>query len=124
MLTAGIMALLVLVAGCTTRVGYVGRNVPGHMSASYNTFTGSEQMKVAAGEGSTLSIDYRSEVTKGELAILVKNPDGTTLQKLETDTEGSTTIELTRPGPYYIAVIADGAGGDYDIRWEIETPEG
>lgn len=123
---AGLMLLVVVVAsGCHRRVGFVGTNVPGHIEASYISYTGEAKREVDMEVGDTLHIEYLMVVEEGRLSIKVMDPDENVLKRLDATSrddrrEGTLTVEAPVGGEYLIVVRGELTRGQYDVSWEVQ----
>jgi hypothetical protein len=127
MLTAplAVVVLLVILAGCghsRFQLGWVESNQPGRFGASYATFSGSEIRTVRVGDGQTLLLKYKVEVDKGAVTFRVEGPDARVLwhTTLSGDTQDAVELRVDEAGRCAIIVRGDGAGGSFDLSWEVQ----
>lgn len=119
-----LLSLVGLLAGCGERkiqVGWVASSAPGRFSASYASFTGSETRTVRADAGEMLVLRYEIEVNRGTLSVRVEDPDGEILwdASFEEAAVDSVQIPAEQDGRYAITVQGDGAGGSFELLWEL-----
>lgn len=114
-----------LLAGCgqsRLQVGMKETHRSGHWQASYVTLSGVKQDTLRAGAGQTLVLDYDVEVDNGTLGITVSDPENQALWdvSLHERARDAVHLDLDEGGSYTIRVEGDGAGGSFDLAWELE----
>lgn len=119
------LLVLVVASGCHRRVGFVGTNVPGHMEASYMSYTGNAEREVRMEVGDTLHLEYQTVVEEGRLSITVGDPNGNVLERVDTTTrdkssEGTITMNAPVGGDFVIRVRGELTRGNYDVSWEVQ----
>jgi hypothetical protein len=100
----------------------VETHLPGRWEASYTTFTGNKTDTIRASAAQTLVLDYEVEVDKGELTIELRRHEGGPLwdMSFQEDAADSVAIALPDTGPHTLAIEGEGAGGSFDLSWELE----
>lgn len=122
LITAVVMLIifLLLMTGCTKRLGYTGTNIPGHIKASYMLYSGSEKSAVIqASTGQTIYFAYSSKVEKGALTMTVIDEQGRELVNLPAGKPGVKELDIQNNGKYFVVVRAEAAKGFFDIYWEV-----
>jgi len=72
-------------------------------------------------EGGTFSLEYEAKIDRGSLLLQVENSQDEVIWE-QTVAEGESAgeeIEVTagESGIHTIAVVGDGAGGEYELAW-------
>lgn len=106
-------------SGCTTKIGWIATELPGHYKASYISFTGTKTAVFNADKGQTVNVHYQSSNKNGELSIAILDSQGNKLLDIPINTEGSKELKINQKGKYKIIIQAKAAKGNYDIQWEI-----
>ena len=120
----GILAALTVftcLAACvepTIKVGYAGSNIGNKINASYQLFTGTETKTIPGEVGKSIVIEYSSVVEKGELKMLIYDPDMNFVADLEANTTGTREIVFERDGNYKLEITGENTKGSFDVRWE------
>jgi hypothetical protein len=124
---ATILALLLTSCDFSkVRIGEVrmmyGSNEDGHISYNYSTFTGVENGSIQVEAGGRISFDYRVTVTKGSLLIEWQDPEGEVVWReiIQESEDGEGVITAESSGTYRIIIQGKNAGGDFDIRWQMD----
>ena len=104
------------------QIGMVESSGFNSTEARFHTLTGRKSWRENLGKGDTFSLEYDAKLEKGSLLLQVENPQGEVIWE-RTVAEGESAgevIELTagESGTYTIAVVGDGAGGEYELAWE------
>jgi hypothetical protein len=121
-----LIASFVILAGCArfegVRVGWSGFSLPGHVSYSYSTFTGTLQDTFDVDEGQTINLDYEATVERGTLILLVEDPQGEPVWQVELTDDDSDSVEIMAPesGRYVARIEGQDTGGSFDLQWEVE----
>jgi hypothetical protein len=112
--------LLVACSQSAVRLGWVETSSPGHVEASYASFTGIETHTVLAEAGKTLYLEYDAEVVQGALCLEVKGPFGKTIWYafLCEDCAETKTLPVNEDGCYTIFVEGEDTEGSFDLAWE------
>lgn len=122
LVVAVVVGLLVGCGHSRFQLGWVESNQPRHFGASYATFSGSEIRAVRVGVGQTLRLEYKVEVDKGAVTLRVEDPDGRSLwhTTLSEDTQDAVELGVDEVGRCAIIIRGDGAGGSFDLSWEVQ----
>ncbi len=121
--------LVLMLSSCDfskVRIGEVrmmyGTNEDGHISYNYSTFTGVENGRIQVEAGQRIFFDYRVSVTKGSLVIEWQDPEGEIVwrEKIQENKDGEEIITAESSGTYRIIIQGKNAGGDFDIRWQMD----
>lgn len=104
------------------QIGMLERSGLNSTQASFHTLTGRKSWRENLQEGDTLSLEYEADLVIGTLLLQVENPESEVIWE-KTVTEGEDVgeeIELSadESGTYTIAVVGDGAGGEYELAWD------
>ncbi|ASA26050.1 hypothetical protein [Paenibacillus donghaensis] len=110
----GILTALLL-TGCDLKMMYAGSSTKGHIKASYKLFTGTDQKSIQLESGDILTIDYKSEVDKGELSMKLFSPENELLQELPVNEEGNLQLEAEQDGKYKLKIHGDQAKGSFEV---------
>ena len=125
------LAFVVLAAACICvgvlggfwdiKLGWSGYDEVDGAHYKYLLFTGSFSRQVIVSDGRFLILYYDVMVDRGSLTISVVKVPGQTLwsQRFNENSSGSVRIALNGGGVYLIVVRGRGAGGGFDLRWEV-----
>ena len=125
------LAFVVLAAACICvgvlggfwdiKLGWSGSDEVDEAHYNYLLFTGSFSRQVIVSDGRFLILYYDVMVDRGSLTISVVKVPGQTLwsQRFNENSSGSVRIALNGGGVYLIVVRGRGAGGGFDLRWEV-----
>jgi len=104
---------LILLGGCSANNNF---------SQSFQGLQGNKNWYVQASAGQTLNVEFKSEVTKGSLVLLVISPEHKTLWKAKAETNGTQTKDISLPvnGQYTLQVQADAASGSYQLQYSLK----
>ena len=125
-LVMGLLALSVLLVACdgsrVVAVGLVETNIGNEATARYQTFTGTKTRQIDAQAGQTIRLAYEVTVSKGSLAIELRDPRRDALWQLLLERDAADVVELPArsAGTYRLVIEGDGTGGSYAISWEVE----
>ena len=126
-----LLALIVLAAACICvgvlggfwgiKLGWSGSDEINEAHYNYLLFTGSFSRQIIVNDGRFLILYYDVVVDRGSLTISVIKVPGQTLwsQRFDENSSGSVRIALNGGGVYSIVVRGRGAGGGFDLRWEV-----
>jgi hypothetical protein len=95
--------------------------VPGHISCSYGTFTGTEHSTFNAEAGQSVQIRYDVTVHKGEVTICLLDPAGQTLWTASFNHGecGWYEVPLGETGLHRLEVNGERTGGAFTVDWEV-----
>jgi len=125
------LAFVVLAAACICvgvlggfwdiKLGWSGSDEVDEAHYNYLLFTGSFSRQIIVSDGRFLILYYDVVVDRGSLTISVVKVPGQTLwsQRFNENSSGSVRIALNGGGVYLIVVRGRGAGGGFDLRWEV-----
>ena len=125
------LAFVVLAAACICvgvlggfwdiKLGWSGSDEVDEAHYNYLLFTGSFSRQIIVSDGRFLILYYDVVVDRGSLIISVVKVPGQTLwsQRFNENSSGSVRIALNGGGVYLIVVRGRGAGGGFDLRWEV-----
>ena len=125
------LAFVVLAAACICvgvlggfwdiKLGWSGSDEVDEAHYNYLLFTGSFSRQIIVSDGRFLILYYDVVVDRGSLTISVVKIPGQTLwsQRFNENSSGSVRIALNGGGVYLIVVRGRGAGGGFDLRWEV-----
>jgi len=125
------LAFVVLAAACICvgvlggfwdiKLGWSGSDEVDEAHYNYLLFTGSFSRQIIVSDGRFLILYYDVMVDRGSLTISVVKVPGQTLwsQRFNENSSGSVRIALNGGGVYLIVVRGRGAGGGFDLRWEV-----
>jgi hypothetical protein len=121
LLAALLVAVIALLPCCrgSVRLGWVETSSPGHITASYSEFTGTEVRTIQAQAGDTLCLEYEDEVDRGNLRLEVEDPFGQTIwcESLCENCCQSEALPVDEPGCYTILVWGEETAGSFDLAW-------
>lgn len=98
------------------RIGWIGTNYNGHMTARYFLYTGEAAKQIRGITGETIRIRYDSVVKSGTLSMSLIKPDGDVIQ-LPVNLGGEYTLKMTESGRYTIVIRGRKTRGSYDVSW-------
>ena len=103
------------------KLGWSGSDGVDEAHYNYLLFTGSFSRQIIVSDGRFLILYYDVVVDRGSLTISVVKVPGQTLwsQRFNENSSGSVRIALNGGGVYLIVVRGRGAGGGFDLRWEV-----
>jgi len=103
------------------KLGWSGLDEINEAHYNYLLFTGSFSRQIIVNDGRFLILYYDVVVDRGSLTISVIKVPGQTLwsQRFDENSSGSIRIALNGRGVYLIVVRGRGAGGGFDLRWEV-----
>ena len=103
------------------KLGWSGSDKVDGAHYEYLLFTGSFSRQIIVNDGRFLILYYDVVVDRGSLTISVVKIPGQTLwsQRFNENSSGSIRIALNGRGVYSIVVRGRGAGGGFDLRWEV-----
>ena len=103
------------------KLGWSGLDEINEAHYNYLLFTGSFSRQIIVNYGRFLILYYDVVVDRGSLTISVVKVPGQTLwsQRFNENSSGSVRIALNGGGVYLIVVRGRGAGGGFDLRWEV-----
>ncbi len=101
----------------STKVGWVGSNYPGHFSASFNSFTGTDSSTIRLNEGDILTISYESEIKDGFFEISIIDPDGEKVTGININEQGKEEVVAHKSGRYKLVLDAEKAKGHFQFEW-------
>ena len=125
------LAFVVLAAACICvgvlggfwdiKLGWSGSDEVDEAHYNYLLFTGSFSRQIIVSDGRFLILYYDVVIDRGSLTISVVKVPGQTLwsQRFNENSSGSVRIALNGGGVYLIVVRGRGAGGGFDLRWEV-----
>jgi len=104
------------------KLGWSGYEEVDGAHYNYLLFTGSFSRQIIVNDGGFLVLYYDVVVDRGSLTISVVKIPGQTLwsQRFDENSSGSIRIALSGGGVYSIVVRGRGAGGGFDLRWEVD----
>jgi len=116
--------LLLLTAGCSSsslKIGWRETSTLSHKMAKYESFSGTEPYSICTKAGDNLDLNYRLEVTKGNLQLKLEDPAEQVVweKEFQQDMDGSYQQTNTERGCYRLLVIGNQTGGSYDIDWSL-----
>lgn len=101
-----------------------GSTSPGHITYRYNTFNGLAREKSQVNTSQTIQVTFATHVTKGSLAMEVKDPTGASLWRVNVPEhqtrQGTTQITAHRSGEYQFVVTGLDTGGSFDLSWRVK----
>jgi len=120
-----LVLIAIVVIGCvqsSLEIGMVETHLPGHWEASYTTFTGAKVGKIRAGANDTIILDYSVEVDKGNLSIEIRDEQTGVLWDTVLDRDAGDCVKVAGDGdgPVTITIEGDGAGGSFNVSWEVQ----
>lgn len=126
LLSITICILTLSLVGCSSssvKVGWLETSGVSHKTARYETFSGSEQAKICADAGQTITLDYTVIVNKGTLTLVIEKSDDPSywLNTFSQDASDTITIVAEDKGCYSLQVTGEQAGGSFDIAWSLES---
>jgi len=103
------------------KLGWSGYDEVDGTHYNYLLFTGSFSRQIIVNDGSLLILHYDVVVDRGSLTISVVKVPGQTLwnQRFNENSSGSIRIALNGGGVYSIVIRGRGAGGGFDLKWEV-----
>jgi len=103
------------------KLGWSGSDEVDGTHYEYLLFTGSFSRQIIVNDGRFLVLHYDVVVDRGSLTISVVKVPGQTLwsQRFDENSSGSIRLALNGGGVYSIVVRGRGAGGGFDLRWEV-----
>lgn len=122
-----IITLLALVslslAACQAsrvEIGMVETTLPGEWHADYTTFTGRKSTSLSMESGEVLDLAYDVYVEKGSLTLQLESPDERIIwdRTFERGAADQITLSPDQAGRYTLALIAEDAGGGWDLNWD------
>jgi hypothetical protein len=117
---AGVVALAVLLLGCTTstKIGWISSVRSTEYSATYASYNGTEMVPISV-RIPQVTFTYQVKVSKGALSIAVQDPQGHDLWRTRLTSSGSGTRTLNTPsvGNYPLKVEGEDTSGSFDIHW-------
>lgn len=120
MISIIMLLLVMIIGGCTKRLGYTSMNVPGHMKASYTLYTGSQRSAaIQVDEGQSIYLAFNSKMEKGSLSLTVVDGQGQEVMNLPTGKRGIKEVKKPAGGQYFLVVRAEETKGFFDIFWEV-----
>jgi hypothetical protein len=101
---------------------YVVTSLPGLIRASFQTFDLEESQPVGMQAGQTIDIQYKAELTKGQVIFQLLDPDGEVVweKSVGEDISEQVTLNAEKTGRYRVNVVGEKAGGSYEITWEVK----
>ncbi|MCF8011814.1 MAG: hypothetical protein K9L17_06435 [Clostridiales bacterium] len=120
LITAFICAFIfvIMLGGCKTKTGWVGTNIPGHIKASFHSFTGIEKGTLNAQKGDSFLFEYSSQVESGDLVMKILSTDNKIIHEFKPDKEGSYKFTFAETGKYKVIIKGDSAKGSFNISWD------
>ena len=101
-------------------MGSLGLNTPNHIKFSYKYFNGTKIRGIRASAGKTISLNYTSKVTQGELTLQILDPTRVALTPLQIGTTGTTEIKTLEDGTYELVITGSKTAGSYDVSWSVK----
>jgi len=117
--------LLLLAAGCSSsslKIGWRETSTLSHKMAKYESFNGTEPYSICTKAGDNLDLNYRLEVTKGNLQLKLEDPAEQVVWEKEfrQDADGSFQQSDTQRGCYRLFVSGDQTRGSFVIDWSLD----
>ena len=99
-----------------------GGNDDGRIAYDIRTFTGVESGSLQAEAGQTISFNYQAVLDKGSLVIEWQNPQGEVVWRKDMNgsAAGDEKIVVEDPGEYSVFIQGKGAGGSFDVSWQVD----
>ena len=120
-----LLVVSALLAGCgssSLKIGWREFSGGSRKRANYVTFDGvqSRTLRVEGGKRIELSCDVTVE--KGTLWVSLISPGGDTLwgETFEEDRHAFASTTASEGGLYILRIEGDGAGGGFDISWDVK----
>lgn len=116
-----------LLASCgdgTSRIEIGMREIhlSGDWQANYATFTGRKSDTFQADAGQRLDLEYKTQVDRGTLKILVENPADEVVWQvsLQEGQSDSVQVPLEQDGRYTMRIVGEGTSGSWHLQWNIQ----
>jgi hypothetical protein len=129
---AGLLFLLLLstLGACGTlagssrlEAGMVETTLMNHTEARFQTLTGRKTWRESLEAGERFNLDYEATLEKGALTMQVESPQDEIIWERDLEAEASVSDTMTlvaeEGGTYTIVVDGDGAGGRYELDWNV-----
>lgn len=99
-----------------------GSNEDGRIAYEIEAFTGIENGSLEAEPGQAISFKYQAILEKGSLVIEWQDPSGDVVwqRDLSMSELGDERIVVDKPGKYTIFIQGKGAGGNFDVSWQVD----
>lgn len=100
-----------------------GSRPSGHITSTYESFTGVERGEIQVNSGQAIVLDYQAALTAGGITIKVENPRGETIWQMavpagEQASPRNAEIRVHDSGRYTIVVEGSQAGGNLNVSWQ------
>lgn len=115
-----IIVMIVFLTACDLRVLSTSSNVGNNIHASYKYFTGNDVKRFKVKSGETMIISYVSKVKKGDLSIMLYDPDDTLINEFPTNETGVAEIKADKDGKYKIEIIGKSTSGSFKVIYKID----
>ena len=99
-----------------------GSNEDGRIAYDISIFTGIKRGSLDVEMGQDISITYKVVLDKGSLVIEWQDPSGEVVwqRELVGNEDADEIIPVDSPGKYVILVQGRGAGGNFDVSWQVD----
>ena len=100
------------------KIGYSGSAGGKHIKGSYRYFSGTKTMSIRARQGDTITVNFSSEVRRGELSLSIVDSSNNLVAALETNTSGVKKINADKKEKYRLVIKGTGTEGNFDLSWD------
>ena len=116
-----VLIILLLLASCNYRQGWVEVTYRDRIQATYAFFDGQHGTSVEVPAGDRLMFAYDLEVFKGRLSLQIHDPERRVVWEAEftENSSGSFSFTAKTGGLYRLIVLGEETGGGFDLNWEI-----